>query len=87
MTENIAVPWPGSLEHLLANPLQTDKCLDEKTGIKNSKGCSPSKNCIDIFVLFNILGICHVMKCKANKFVIIFQELENICIRYINLFQ
>lgn len=58
-----------------------------KTQELKMQRCYSSTNCIDICVLFNILGICHVMKCKANTFMIIFQELENLCIEYIYLFQ
>ena len=39
MTGNMSVPWPRSLdqEACWANVLQTDKCLNENTGIKNAK--------------------------------------------------
>lgn len=56
--------------------------------MKKAENAVHSKNCMGIFVLFNVvLGICHVMKWKANKFEVIFQEFENISIQYICIFQ
>lgn len=67
------------MKHLLADPLQADKCLNENIWMKIWRILFMQK-LHGYFCSIQCFKDLPVMKYKANTFCIIFQKSENICI-------